>query len=265
MAERRMFSKTIIGSDSFLDMPLSAQAFYLHLSVQADDDGFVNNPKTIQRMIGASDEDFKILVDRRFLLTFETGVACIRHWKCHNYIPKDRYRKTVYRDEKDRLMLDETNLYRFAEDGEEQEKKTDKENPCIQSVYKMDTQDSIGKDSINKDSIGEKGGMGGKEVSHKYGEFRNVLLSESELQKLKEEFPVDWLYRIENLSSHTASTGKRYKNHLATIRSRARNDSKGQQKKQSHNYDLDREAKEALERFSGKRGTDVCNEQKEGG
>ena len=111
MAERRMFAKTIVDSDAFLDMPLSAQALYFHLSMRADDDGFVNNPKKIQRMIGASDDDCKLLVMKRFILTFESGVIVIKHWRIHNYIQKDRYKETAYKEEKERLEIKENNAY----------------------------------------------------------------------------------------------------------------------------------------------------------
>lgn len=111
MAERRMFAKTIIDSDAFLDMPLSAQALYFHLSMRADDDGFINNPKKIQRMVGASDDDCKLLILKRFILTFESGVIVIKHWRIHNYIQKDRYRETVYLQEKSSLYLNKNNAY----------------------------------------------------------------------------------------------------------------------------------------------------------
>lgn len=139
MAERRMFAKTIIDSDSFLDMPLSAQALYFHLSMRADDDGFVNNPKKIQRMIGASDDDCKLLIMKQYVLTFESGVIVIKHWKIHNYIQKDRYKETVYMEEKERLALDQNNAY----------------TECIHNVSTLEAQDRIGKVRIGKDSIGE--------------------------------------------------------------------------------------------------------------
>lgn len=91
MAERRMFAKSIIDSDSFLDMPLSTQALYFHLAMRADDDGFVNNPKRIQRMIGSSDDELKVLIAKQYILPFESGVVVIKHWRIHNYIQKDRY------------------------------------------------------------------------------------------------------------------------------------------------------------------------------
>ena len=141
MAERRMFAKTIIDSDAFLDMPLSAQALYFHLSMRADDDGFVNNPKKIQRMVGASDDDCKLLVMKRFILTFESGVIVIKHWKIHNYIRNDRYKETVYLNEKSALAVDKNNAYTEA-------------SPLgIPTVDKRDTQVRLGKVSIGKDSI----------------------------------------------------------------------------------------------------------------
>lgn len=94
MAEKRMFTKKITESDAFLDMPLSTQALYFHLNMAADDEGFVNNSKKIQRMIGASDDDLKLLIAKNFIIPFETGVIVIKHWKMHNYIQSDRFHHT---------------------------------------------------------------------------------------------------------------------------------------------------------------------------
>ena len=139
MAERRMFSKTIIDSDAFLDMPLSTQALYFHLSMRADDEGFVGNPRKILRMIGASEDDIKILIMKRFILTFDSGIVVIKHWKIHNYIQNDRFKETTYLEEKATLTLDGKRAY----------------TECIQDVSKLEAQVSIGKDSIGKDSIEE--------------------------------------------------------------------------------------------------------------
>lgn len=139
MAERRMFAKTIIDSDAFLDMPMSAQALYFHLSMRADDDGFVNNPKKIQRMIGASDDDLKILWGKNFILSFETGVIVIKHWRMHNYIQKDRYKPTNYQEEMSQLYVKDNKSYTL-------EKPMD--TRCIQDVSIMETQDRLGKDSL---------------------------------------------------------------------------------------------------------------------
>ena len=144
MAERRMFAKTIIDSDSFLDMPLSAQCLYFHLSMRADDDGFVNNPRKIMRMIGASDDDARLLIAKKFLIAFESGVVVIKHWRIHNYIRKDTYNETKYKEEKATLALDENNSY------------TTRGRLVDGSL----TQDRLGKDSIvdlnNTNSLSKK-------------------------------------------------------------------------------------------------------------
>ena len=142
MAERRMFAKTIIDSDAFLDMSLSTQALYFHLSMRADDEGFVNNPKKIQRMIGCGDDEMKILIAKKFIIPFESGVCVIKHWRIHNYIQKDRFKETVYQEEKQHLQLKENKAYTYIENP--------MDTICIQGVSKMDSQYSIGKDSIGK-------------------------------------------------------------------------------------------------------------------
>lgn len=111
MAERRMFAKTIIDSDAFLDMPVTSQLLYFHLAMRADDDGFVNRPKSIMRMVGCKDDDANILIAKKFILPFESGVIVIKHWKIHNYIRNDRYVETKYKEEKSTLELDENGAY----------------------------------------------------------------------------------------------------------------------------------------------------------
>lgn len=111
MAERRMFAKTIIDSDAFLEMPVSSQCLYFHLSMRADDEGFINKPKTIMRMIGAKDDDMNVLILKKFIIPFESGVVVIKHWKIHNYIRGDRLHETKYQAEKSELALDENNSY----------------------------------------------------------------------------------------------------------------------------------------------------------
>lgn len=113
MAERRMFSKRIIDTDLFMDMPMSSQALYLHMGVRADDDGFVANPKKIARMIGASEDDLKILIAKGFVIGFPSGVMVITHWKVHNYIQKDRYKPTIFQEEKRKLEMKKMDSYVF--------------------------------------------------------------------------------------------------------------------------------------------------------
>lgn len=111
MAERRMFTMKIVDSDAFLDMPASAQALYFHLNMRADDDGFVNNPKRIQRYVGASEDDLKLLIVKRFILTFDSGVIVIKHWRMHNALRKDRYNPTQYQEEMATLSLKDNGAY----------------------------------------------------------------------------------------------------------------------------------------------------------
>ncbi len=107
MAQKRMFDKTIADSDDFLDMPLTTQALYFHLNIRADDDGFIDNCNSIMRVIGAKEDDFKLLILKRYLIPFESKVCVVRHWLIHNTIRKDRYNPTMYVNEKKQLVVDE--------------------------------------------------------------------------------------------------------------------------------------------------------------
>lgn len=127
-----MFAKTIALSDAFLDMPLGARCLYFTLGMVADDDGFVNSPRSVMRQCGATEDDMKILIAKKFVLVFDSGVIVIKHWRINNYLQKDRYNETKYLEEKATLIVDEKGAYK----------------QCIHnSVY-------TGKDSIGKDSIG---------------------------------------------------------------------------------------------------------------
>ncbi len=117
MAQRRMFSLKIVDSDAFLEMPVSTQLLYFHLSMRADDDGFVGNPKKIMRVVGCGDDDFKILKAKRFVFIFDSGVIVIKHWRIHNLIQGDRYSETEYKEEKRALNLNENGAYTDRQDG----------------------------------------------------------------------------------------------------------------------------------------------------
>ena len=147
MAERRMFAKSVIDSDAFSDMPLTTQALYFHLGMQADDDGFVNNPKKIQRSIGATADDMERLIAKGFIISFDSGVIVITHWKIHNYIRKDTYNETTCREEKALLELRENKIYYMPGHAPS----TD----CIRTVDEPLTQVRIGKDRIGKDRLEE--------------------------------------------------------------------------------------------------------------
>ena len=134
MAERRMFAKSIVLSDSFLDMPMSARCLYFTLNMLADDDGFVGSPKSIMRQCGASQDDMLVLLQKKYVLGFDNGVIVIKHWRINNYLQKDRYKKTTYLDEMEHLFIKEDGSYSVKNDE------------CIQNVY-------TGKDRIGKVSI----------------------------------------------------------------------------------------------------------------
>ena len=140
MAERRMFAKSIVDSDAFIDMPMSARLLYYDLGMRADDDGFVNSPKKIMRMIGATNDDMNILLMRKFVIAFESGVVVIKHWRIHNYIQSDRYHPTKYVEEKAKLTLKDNGAYTL-------------DTKCIQPVSNMDTEVRLGKDRLGKVSL----------------------------------------------------------------------------------------------------------------
>ena len=230
MARRRMFSKAIIDSDAFLDMPVTTQLLYFHLSMRADDDGFINKPKSIMRACGGNDDDMKILIAKKFIIPFESGIVVIKHWKIHNLIAKDRYTETNYKEEKATLMLDEKNAYTL----------------CIQDVNKTETQVSIGKDSIDKYSVVEVNGTDNQEnginneesvdkgVDNSTLEFMGgtlgkgvVFLTEAQREALLDKLELhEFNYYIAKLADFIIMTGAKVKNHYQTILKWAEEDKK---------------------------------------
>ena len=213
MAERRMFAKTIIDSDAFLDMPVTSQLLYFHLSMRADDDGFVNKPKSVVRMVGCKEDDLKLLFVKKFLIPFESGIVVIKHWKIHNYIAKDRYTETKYKEEKCLLQLDENKAY------------TQSATPCIQPVYETETQDRLGKDRLGKESVEDMPGSDEptappkKPAKHRYGEFQKVLLTDAEHKKLAEDFGADLRDKaISFLDAYIEEKGYKSKSHNLAIK-----------------------------------------------
>lgn len=165
MANRRMFSLDVIDTDNFLDMPLSAQGLYFHLGMRADDDGFIASPKKITKLINASNDDLKLLIAKGYLLPFESGVVVIRHWRQNNYVKGDRYKNTIYQDEKKQLCAI-NNIYDFVDNmdtsgiqnGKQLEPDCNKtgtkmEPDWNQQGTKTDTQVRLGKVSIGKDRL----------------------------------------------------------------------------------------------------------------
>lgn len=212
MAERRMFAKTIIDSDAFLDMPQSTQLLYFQLSMRADDDGFVNNPKSIMRNVGCKEDDMRVLSGKKFIIPFESGVIVIKHWKIHNYIQKDRYHETKYKQEKASLTTDENGAY----------------TQCIQDVSNMDTQVRL---ELGKDRLGEDN----KDTPDKPA--KRVTFQKPTLEQVREyckerENKIDPEQWLDHYDANGWMVGKtKMKDWKATVRNWERNnfESKGKQ------------------------------------
>ena len=221
MAERRMFAKSIVLSDAFLDMPLSARCLYFTLGMLADDDGFVGSPKSIMRQCGASQDDMSILLQKRYVLGFESGVIVIKHWRMNNYLQNDRKKQTTYLDELSQLVIDQRGAYtEKSEIGLEQIECTLSEpvnnamyTECIQNVYTG--KDRLGKDRLGKDSI--EIARAREEEPITLGIYGNVYLTKGEFNELIKQYPDDYKDMIENLSTYMRSNGKIYADHFATL------------------------------------------------
>lgn len=190
MAEKRMFARSLIDSDAFLDMPLSAQALYFHLNMRADDDGFVNNPKRITDYVGAASDDLKLLLAKRFIIVFDdSGVIVIRHWRLHNTLRSDRYHPTNYQAELSRLCIAENKAYTEQKSGQ--------------------------KEAIH---AGAPAARTADKQKKPYGECSNVWLTDEELEKLRHDYPAHFAEYIQRLSLHIDAKGARYNSHYSVIR-----------------------------------------------
>lgn len=135
-------AKSIIKSDQFLDMPATTQNLYFHMLLDADDDGFVNAPKSIMRIVGAKEDDMKLLIAKQFVIGFGSGVIVIKHWKIHNYIQSDRYKPSI-QPERKLLEITANKEYQLNTDHV-----STMDTECIQDV-------SVGKVRLGKASIGK--------------------------------------------------------------------------------------------------------------
>ena len=226
-----MFTKKITESDAFLDMPSSTQMLYFHFSMNADDDGFVNNPKKIQKMCGASDDDFKLLIAKSFIILFDSGIIVIKHWKMHNYIQADRYRPTDYVEEKSMLGIKSNKAYTLDVS------KMDTE--CIHNGYIG--KDSIGKVSIDKNSI-DKDSKGESVRGEKAKRFYPPTLDEVKQYCEERKNNIDPMAFIDFYSSKGWMIGKnRMKDWKAAVRTWERK-RKEESKTESSVYDEWRDA-----------------------
>ena len=204
----------------------------------ADDDGIVNCPKKVMRIIGANDGDMKVLIEKRFVYWFdEKGLAVIKHWWLHNVLKSDRYKPTEYIEEKALLKLKDNKVYTLETEWNQ-----------IGTNVEPSTDRNINKYKVIENNTNK----------HYYGQYKNVLLSDKDLEKLKSEFP-DWEERIEVCSEYCASKGKKYSNYLATIRNWARKDKKEVQKdvlpvyNAENNKKMDADEEEELLKLMGRK------------
>lgn len=230
MADRRMFTKKVTDDDNFMALSSSAQALYLHLSMSADDDGFCNQVSVSMFKAHASIQDLQSLLEKRYIYQFENGVIVIKHWRMANALRKDRYTPTSFKEELARLDIKSNGAYTWLPDG-------------CQVVANRLPQDSIEEISIEEKSIDNNitssATPKSKPTKHKYGEYKNVLLTDDEYIKLQEKFPNDYAQKIETLSEGLELKGYKYKSHYLAILKWARNDKKDTANTKSSNMFLD--------------------------
>ena len=219
MANRRMFALTIVDSDAFLDMPPSTQNLYFHLGMRADDDGFVNNPKTITRYIGSKDDDLKLLEAKKFIISFPSGVIVLKHWRINNYLQSDRITPTKYQKEKCSLDLHKNGAYSLVKEHE-----INKNTECIQNVYNVYTQESVVKSSLDKNSIGEERVNTSIPTptqvnceKRAYGQFKNVRLTDDQYDELQKNYPSLYQEYIDRLDRYIGKSGRKFNDHYITI------------------------------------------------
>ncbi len=200
MADRRMFALTVIDSDAFLEMPASTQSLYFHLGMRADDDGFINNPIKIQRSVGSSNDDLKLLIAKNFILPFDSGVIVIKHWRMHNYIRKDRYKETNYLEEKGQLTLKTNGSY------------TINNTVGIPLDNQMST---VGQPSIGKDRLG-KVNKDKEDAKIAYAPY--VSLKQDEYDTLVSTHGEEMVrLMIKKLDNYKGASGRTYKSDYRAI------------------------------------------------
>ena len=210
MAEKRMFSKKIIDTDWFMDMPATTQNLYFHLSMRADDDGFVANPKRIVALIGASLDDYKLLVTKKFIIPFESGICVIKDWRVNNYLRNDRHTDTIYKEEFKRLTLNENGEYELGIPGG---------IPVVDPVYTISNSNSNSNIINNKSKEKEEEKEKAEEPKHRYGEYQNVALKDSEVATLNKTYGEDKTKEaIKYLDEYIEMKGYKAKSHYLAIR-----------------------------------------------
>ena len=184
MAERRMIAKSIIKSDQFLDMPATTQCLYFHLLLEADDDGFINAPKSIMRVIGAKDDDMRVLQAKGYIIPFESGVIVIKHWRLHNSLRKDRYNPNPQlENERKQLVVADNKEYQLATNWQPNGNQLATSSIPLVATGK----DRLGKDRLGKDREEEEkeDPSAACDILKAYGDNIYPVSSPVEAEKLK--------------------------------------------------------------------------------
>ena len=237
MAERRMMAKSIIKSDQFLEMPMSSQLLYFHLLLDADDDGFINAPKSIMRVIGAKDDDMRVLQAKGYTIPFDSGVIVIKHWRMHNSLRKDRYNPNPQlENERKQLIINDRKEYELVTTWQPTG------NQLATNGYH-----SIGKDSIGKDSIGSGRDKSQPTRTH----FTPPTLEEVKAYCIERNNNIDAEYFIDFQEARgwVLSNGKKMKDWKATIRTWERNNYNRKPVNKNSKEDAINVVKEVMEEY----------------
>lgn len=217
MAEKRMFSIKLIDTDLFLELPISSQNLYFHLGMRADDDGFVDKPKTIMKVVGAKEDDLKILIMKRFIIPFDNGLIVIRHWRLNNYLRSDRYNETKYLEEKSMLSIKENGEYELKNDVGIPSGLPNTINLNLNNNNSLDNTINL----VENKEIKNKETKELKTTKKKYGKYQRILLSNDEFEKLCEEFGKEYIEMvIERIDEYVEENNNKnkYKNFNLVIR-----------------------------------------------
>lgn len=208
MAQRRMMSMRIVDTDKFIQMPVTTRLLYYDYCMRADDDGFISSPHKIMKMIGCSEDDYKLLILKGYIIPFDDGICVIKHWRIHNYIRKDRYNETIFKEEKKSLVLTD-NVYSL-ESGIPSVIPTVDTGKVRLELGKVNNKENNKKkvdDELRKDNDSKK----------TYGTYKHVKLSEKELESLKKTYS-NYEELIDYLDSYIEEKGYKSKSHYLTIK-----------------------------------------------
>ena len=244
MAERRMMAKSIIKSDQFLEMPISSQLLYFHLLLDADDDGFINAPKSIMRVIGAKDDDMRVLQAKGYTIPFDSGVIVIKHWRMHNSLRKDRYNPNPQlENERKQLIINDRKEYELATTWQP-----------LGNQLATNGYHSIGKDSIGKDSVYSGCDKSQPTRTH----FTPPTLEEVKAYCIERNNNIDAEYFIDFQEARgwVLSNGKKMKDWKATIRTWERNNYNRKPVNKNSKEDAINVVKEVMEEYRNEQQRD---------